>query len=816
MNALKRGALAVTCLVVAAVSLIRHSGLAQMGDKSAQGWTIYVDPVTGKRDTANVVYSNKPSMRGGPSQRVAPPPAPPGFTATTTSFTQSTPTHIPPGPAVVTSTLNVSGAGPFLLDLDLFAAIPHTFASDLDITLMSPAGTIVTITTDNGSGNDSVYNGTLWDDDANPGGQVPYTTNNGMTTDHAYVNRTVATPLTPEEPFGAFVGENPNGIWTLTVSDDAGGDSGDVNIWRLDITTIGGTPPTISETFNSDTTAIAIPDTTTVLKTITVSTACTYLMDLNLTTFITHTDNSDLDMTITSPSGTVVTLGTDNGSSNDNAFNGTFWDDDADTTGQVPYTTNTGLVTDHPYTNLVTATPLAPEEALAAFIGENPNGVWTLRIRDDATTDIGSFRSWQMNLRCVLPVATNAPPAFVSPTPTCGSTLQATVGTPFTFTVRASDSDAGQSVTLSSTALPTGATHTPALPTSGNPVQTVFNWTPAANQTGITTIVYTATDNATPPGSSVCTLSVNVSAAATNQPPVFVAPPTACDTVYQRTVGTPLSVTLLAADPNSGQTVTLSSTALPTGATATPPLPTTGNPVQTVLNWTPAANQTGLFTVIVTATDNATPPLSATCTLRVNVQAATDPNPPSCAVTQIIPGPPKQIRVTIQDTQSGLASIVVVTATNATVSIPSFTVGTTSPVIVTATKTNQSLPSTVVLRATDVAGNPVECDPVYTTISAQIPQSFGLEANYPNPFNPTTRITFNVAKTEAPAVVTIKVYDVLGKEVTTLLNEPMQPGQYYVDWDGTDIHGNVVTSGVYIYRMTAGDFVATRRMALMK
>jgi hypothetical protein len=195
---------------------------------------------------------------------------------------------------------------------------------------------------------------------------------------------------------------------------------------------------------------------------------------------------------------------------------------------------------------------------------------------------------------------------------------------------------------------------------------------------------------------------------------------------------------------------------------------------------------------------------------------APDPNPPGCTVTQIIPGPPKQIRITIQDTQSGVASIVVVTATNTTVSIPAFTGGTTSPVIVTATKTNQAQSSTVVLRVRDAAGNETVCDPVYTTISAQIPQSFGLGANYPNPFNPTTRITFNVAKTETPTLVRITVYDVLGKEVTTLLNESMQPGQYYVDWDGTDIRGNVVTSGMYLYRMTAGDFVATRRMALMK
>src|SRR5204862_7498386 len=101
------------------------------------------------------------------------------LTTTVPTVTQSTPVAIPTGPAVVTSTLVVSGAGTSILDVDLTTSIPHTFAADLDITITSPAGTVVTLTTDNGAGNDNVYNGTVWDDDANPGGQVHYTTSNG-------------------------------------------------------------------------------------------------------------------------------------------------------------------------------------------------------------------------------------------------------------------------------------------------------------------------------------------------------------------------------------------------------------------------------------------------------------------------------------------------------------------------------------------------------------------------------------------------------------------------------------------------------------
>ncbi len=102
---------------------------------------------------------------------------------------------------------------------------------------MSPAGTIVTLTTDNGAGNDNVWNGTLWDDDANPLGQVPYTTNNGLVTDHAYTNAVLASPLVPEEAMAAFIGENPNGTWTITISDDLTGDGGSLASWTLDIDT---------------------------------------------------------------------------------------------------------------------------------------------------------------------------------------------------------------------------------------------------------------------------------------------------------------------------------------------------------------------------------------------------------------------------------------------------------------------------------------------------------------------------------------------------------------------------------------------------
>ncbi len=165
-----------------------------------------------------------------PNSPATAPVPPPGCTATTTPFTNSTPVAIP-DLTTVSSTIVVAGAPTYLLDLDLTTFITHTFAADLDITLTSPAGTVVTITTDNGGGGVNVFNGTVWDDNAgtaNPPGPV---------TDNAFVSGVVETPLVPEEAMGAFIGEDPNGTWTLTITDDAGGDTGTLNSWSLNIVT---------------------------------------------------------------------------------------------------------------------------------------------------------------------------------------------------------------------------------------------------------------------------------------------------------------------------------------------------------------------------------------------------------------------------------------------------------------------------------------------------------------------------------------------------------------------------------------------------
>jgi hypothetical protein len=88
-----------------------------------------------------------------------------------------------------------------------------------------------------------------------------------------------------------------------------------------------------------------------------------------------------------------------------------------------------------------------------------------------------------------------------------------------------------------------------------------------------------------------------------------------------------------------------------------------------------------------------------------------------------------------------------------------------------------------------------------------------LSANYPNPFNPTTTIAFDLA---VSGHVSIEVFNIRGQKITTLVNDEFNAGPHTVNWNGIDSQGRSVSSGIYFYRMTIDDFSATRKMILMK
>jgi hypothetical protein len=96
---------------------------------------------------------------------------------------------------------------------------------------------------------------------------------------------------------------------------------------------------------------------------------------------------------------------------------------------------------------------------------------------------------------------------------------------------------------------------------------------------------------------------------------------------------------------------------------------------------------------------------------------------------------------------------------------------------------------------------------------SQRPTHFALRQNYPNPFNPTTVIQYALPKA---SFVKIEVYNVLGQRVRTLLEEPQELGYRTIQWDGKDDSGIEVSSGVYFYKIEAGNFVECRKMMLLK
>lgn len=94
-----------------------------------------------------------------------------------------------------------------------------------------------------------------------------------------------------------------------------------------------------------------------------------------------------------------------------------------------------------------------------------------------------------------------------------------------------------------------------------------------------------------------------------------------------------------------------------------------------------------------------------------------------------------------------------------------------------------------------------------------IPLDYALYQNYPNPFNPSTNVQFEVP---VDCKVMIKIYDILGREIKTLFTEEVQRGLYTIEWDGLSESGNQMSSGTYIYRMVANEFVQSKKMLLLK
>jgi subtilisin-like proprotein convertase family protein len=305
------------------------------------------------------------------------------------SFANNTPLPIPDTNTVVSRDIAVAGVAGTLRDVDVVTSINHTWNGELDIELRhtpppggGPVKTVrfVTSVPANRGGNDGFF-GTRWDDSAL-----------GVVSDQNWAINGSKLNLVPEGAMAALIGDNPNGTWSLRVKDTItdGADVGTLNNWSLDLKTCNQapSPPTLQNFTGPGGQPIPDAGAGSVVQTLQVSGAQNYVSDLDLLTSIDHISTpGDLQVKLTSPSGTSVWISNRRGNGSQSSLT-TRWDDSAP-----------ALIVDALWSGGQTRPSLVPEGALGAFIGENPNGPWTLSITDVDPLETGTLNGWSLDVR---------------------------------------------------------------------------------------------------------------------------------------------------------------------------------------------------------------------------------------------------------------------------------------------------------------------------------------------------------------------------------------------------------------------------------
>ena len=300
--------------------------------------------------------------------------------ATTVTYASPDPSAPIPDNGSLVSLITVPAMPGVVVDVDVMVDIPHTQPDNLDVYLVSPKGTTVTLTTDNGGGNDDVFANATFDD------QAPGTPSARNVRNVTYTNLVSVGVVQPEEALGAVVGEAAEGAWALVVVDDAGGSTGTLRSWSLAITTAPGLAPGPAVDWAG--TGGTIPDGNSAGKSFTVNvTSGARIYDLDLTVNITHPRSGDINVFLTSPSGRRIDVVTNIGGNAANLWNGTRFDDQAGTPASDD-TVTPGM----PFARTV------GEGALSAFLGEDPRGTWTLTVSDTAGGQTGRLDGWTLSI----------------------------------------------------------------------------------------------------------------------------------------------------------------------------------------------------------------------------------------------------------------------------------------------------------------------------------------------------------------------------------------------------------------------------------
>jgi len=317
--------------------------------------------------------------------------APPFSGSTTARFAgQVRDATIPDGDALI-DVVRVDLPG-VVVDVDVALKIRHTTPDHLDMLLVSPQGTVVPLATDLGGGADHVFADVVFDDQA-PSGEgsssVPCVRN------VRYQDNVPLGSVQPEGALSVLVGEAAAGPWALVVIDDTNGTTGQLQEWALELTTLPALPAAAPPLAVSTAVDTAIPDNSPagLASPVVASGLGRRLLAARITVDIAHPRADHLDLFLVGPSGRRIDLATDIGGGAVDLFAGTTFDDRA----LEPVSDASLPAAGEPFAAVV------PEGALAAFLGEDPNGSWTLEVVDDTAGQRGTLRSWTLELTATAP-----------------------------------------------------------------------------------------------------------------------------------------------------------------------------------------------------------------------------------------------------------------------------------------------------------------------------------------------------------------------------------------------------------------------------
>lgn len=420
-----------------------------------------------------------------------------------------------------------------------------------------------------------------------------------------------------------------------------------------------------------------------------------------------------------------------------------------------------------------TGSSIAPLTGVFTWVPDyGQAGSYSVKVR---VTDLGGAKD--STTVSITVTHTNQKPSFVS------KMRDTTIGdaTLYTFAYSATDPDAGTSLTYKLENAITGAS------VSGSGL---FSWTPTIAQLGTFNVVVSVSD-----GFLADTAKATITVIHVNHKPTFVSK--LRDTTINQ--GTTLTFAYAATDPDAGTTLTYSLFNPPTGASIS-----SGG----VVTFTPPASPAGSYLLIAVASDGSLAD-TAKATVSVNRKPVFSSRTPANPTT----------------ISRNVATVFTVVATDPDANTLTFTwkvngaTEKTGDNTFTRTFTDaQGTVKTVTAIFADAGGlkdstvwsfgiTPVESNDF-------VPAEYALGQNYPNPFNPSTTIRFDMPK---EGVVTMEVFNVLGIRVRSLVSGlPFNAGTHTITWDGRDDRNQVVPSGMYLYRITAGDFRSAKRMTLLK